>query len=141
MSKFKTLNDPRSESGFTIIEVVVSLMLLAVVGLVVGASLMEASSASAKNAMRGTANELLNKEIDRIRTNVVTCSRLNLLLNGNFGGSSTTTTDGKQLVSKVKLIGSADCTNQTVAAELEIDIVNGSVVLAKANSAFEVSPD
>jgi Tfp pilus assembly protein PilV len=131
---------PKSESGFTLVEVIVSLFLLALVGILVCGALIEASTASAKNSMRGSATELLTKEIDRIRLNVVTCSRLTDLLNGNFGRSSTTTADGKQLISTVHLIGQADCSTTTVAAVLEVEILNGSTVEAKATSAFEVSP-
>lgn len=136
----KLLNKPASESGFTLVEVIVSLMLLALVGVLVGASLMAASAASATNSMHGAANQLLSKELERIRTNVVTCSRLNQLVSGNFGNSTTTTTDGKQLVSSVKLVGTADCSTQNAAAELEVDISVGNKVIAKANSVFEVSP-
>jgi len=94
-----------------------------------------------KNSMRGTATQLLTKEIDRIRANVVTCTRLNALLNGNFGRSSTTTADGKVLISSVRLLGAADCTTTSVAAVLEVSIKTGNTTLAKATSAFEVSPD
>jgi prepilin-type N-terminal cleavage/methylation domain-containing protein len=134
------LNKPASESGFTLVEVIVSLMLLALVGLLVGASLMEANTASANNSMHAAANELLNKELDRIRTNVVTCSRLNLLTTGNFGNSNTTTPDGKQLVSSVKLVKPVDCSTQDAAAELEVVVKNGKTVVASANSIFEISP-
>jgi prepilin-type N-terminal cleavage/methylation domain-containing protein len=141
MELFKQSNMTDSESGFTLVEVIVSLLLLALVGVLVCGALIEASTASAKNSMRGTATQLLTKEIDRIRTNVVTCSRLTSLLSGNFGRSSTTTADGKQLISSVRLIGTADCSTTSVAAVLEVSILNGSTVEAKATSAFEVSPD
>ena len=140
MGMFDRLNMTESESGFTLVEVIVSLMLLALIGVLVGGALIEASTASAKNSMRGSATQLLAKEIDRIRENVVTCSRLTDLLSGNFGRSSTTTADGKQLISSVRLVGTADCTNTSVAAVLEVSVLNGNTTVAKATSAFEVSP-
>jgi len=141
MSKFKQLNWLSSESGFTLVEVVVSLVLLAVVGLIIGGSLMEASAASAKAALRGSAVELLNKEVERIRTNVVNCSRLGDLLTGNFGNSTTTTDDGKQLVTSVRLMSPADCTTSSAAVQLEVFVKSGNYTVAKVASIFEVSPD
>ncbi len=134
------VNKPGPESGFTLVEVIVSLLLLSVVGLLAGGSLIEASAASANNSMHAAANQLLNKELERIRTNVVTCSRLTQLISGNFGNSSTTTTDGKQLVSSVKLVGGVDCSTLNAAAELQVVVKNGNTVVAQANSVFEVSP-
>jgi len=134
------MNTTDGESGFTLVEVIVSLLLLALVGVLVCGALIEASTASAKNSMRGTATELLTKEIDRIRANVVTCSRLTDLLNGNLGQSSTTTADGKVLVSSVRLVGQADCSTTEVAAVLQVVVLNGATVEASATSAFEVSP-
>jgi prepilin-type N-terminal cleavage/methylation domain-containing protein len=69
-------NGERRESGFTLIEVVVAIFLLAIVALGLIPGLVGALKVSSQNTNIATASQLVNQQIDAARAGTPTCTTL-----------------------------------------------------------------
>lgn len=65
-----------TEEGFTLIEVVIALFLIALIALMLIPALIGANTASGQNATLATASQLAAQQIDEARSRVATCSAL-----------------------------------------------------------------
>lgn len=91
-----------SDSGFGLVEVIVSLFLLVTLSVLIAAGLMQSVLASQRNATVATASQLITEEVARIHASVSTCEALLYLTNPSaIAGSTTTAADGTILQTKV----------------------------------------
>lgn len=66
----------RDDDGFTVIEVVIAMLLLAVIAIMLIPALIGATKVSAQNTTLATASQLAGQQIDEARSREATCAAL-----------------------------------------------------------------
>lgn len=98
-----------SDSGFGMIEVVVSILLLAILGVLVAGALVQSILSNTRNVLVATASQVVTQEISRIQSTVTTCAQLDALIAGTTASEELVLGETKVIEIDTEGIGWATC--------------------------------
>lgn len=134
-----TSTDPsahdRSEAGFTMIEVVVSMFLLALIAITFLPLLIQAMRTTVTNATIATASQLASQQIERIRAMPANCDQITAADDVAFG----TSTDSRGSVYQPHLQVGACPASYPGLVEVRAWVTQDAATLAEAHTLVYVS--
>lgn len=81
LSKTQKMSEPLEQEGFGIVEVIVSVFLLGLLGVVIAGGLAQSIIANSRNVFYASVSQLMTKTTARIQSEVSNCTELMALVN------------------------------------------------------------
>jgi len=135
-----SLNDPRDDEGFGMVEVVVSMLMIALLAIAVLPILIQGLRVSATNSTIATATQILNDKLEAARSIAPQCSLVYSTLNGT---ETATVVDPRGVSFRVDTVvdtcPASITTARTVAVSVSVTRIDTNAALAKATTRLLVT--
>ena len=135
-----SLNDPRDDEGFGMVEVVVSMLMIALLAIAVLPILIQGLRVSATNSTIATATQILNDKLEAARSIAPQCSLVYSTLNGT---ETSTVVDPRGVSFRVDTVvdtcPASIPTARTVAVSVSVTRIDTNAALAKATTRLLVT--